>query len=174
MNADTIPHVIANAFSLPTRATQIEALVGAAILKAERKAGHVAKIPTFPKLKLGVDKADTEHWFKKAEELVKLMEGQPPMGRRQLAEILKCSKEIAARRATFAVKIGLLRRIDSKTWKSGAPKITYEIATEGEQMLKIGWLSKAIAARKSGCTKISKAKEKIIRNQFIEMGKETT
>jgi hypothetical protein len=39
-------------------------------------------------------------------------------------------------------------------------------------MLKIGWLSKAIAAHKSGCTKISKAKEETIRNQFIEMGKE--
>jgi hypothetical protein len=129
MNADTIPHVIANAFKVPSHATQIEALIGAAILKAERKAGHVARIPTFPKLMLGVDKADTEHWFKKAKELVEVLEGQPPMGREQLAAIMGCSKETLARRASFAVKKGMIVKFDTKSWEAGVPTITYAIGT---------------------------------------------
>jgi hypothetical protein len=129
MNADTIPHVIANAFKVPSHATQIEELVGAAILKAERKAKHVAKIPTFPKLMLGIDKADTEHWFKKAKELVEVLEGQPPMGREQLAAIMGCSKETLARRASFAVKKGMIVKFDTKSWEAGVPTITYAIGT---------------------------------------------
>jgi hypothetical protein len=132
MNADTIPHVIANAFKVPSHATQIEVLVGAAILKAERKAKHVAKIPTFPKLMLGVDKADTEHWFKKAKELVKVLEGQPPMGREQLASIMGCSKETLARRASFAVKKGMIVKFDTKSWAAGVPTITYAIGKGGK------------------------------------------
>jgi predicted HTH transcriptional regulator len=132
MNADTIPHVIANAFKVPSHATQIEALIGAAILKAERKAKHVARIPTFPKVMLGVDKADTEHWFKKAAELVKVLEGQPPMGREQLAAIMGCSKETLAKRASFAVKKGIIVKIDSKSWKAGTPTITYTIGKGGK------------------------------------------
>jgi hypothetical protein len=130
MKADAIPYVIANAFKVPSHATQIEALVGAAILKAERKAKHVAKIPTFPKLMLGVDKADTEHWFKKAQELVKVLEGQPPMGREQLASIMGCSKETLARRASFAVKKGMIVKFDTKSWAAGVPTITYAIGKE--------------------------------------------
>jgi predicted HTH transcriptional regulator len=127
MNADIIPHVIANAFKVPGHATQIEALVGAGMLKAERKAGHVAKIPTFPKAGLGSDKPDADHWLKKAKELVNILKGQPPMGREQLAIIMKCSKETMARRASFAVKQGMIVKLDSKSWKAGVPTITYTI-----------------------------------------------
>jgi predicted HTH transcriptional regulator len=127
MNADTIPHVIANAFKEPSHATQIEELVGAAILKAERKAGHVAKIPTFPNAIFGADKPDADHWLKKAKELVAVMEGQPPMGREQLASIVKCSKETLARRASFAVKSGMIVKTVSKSGKAGVPTITYAI-----------------------------------------------
>jgi predicted HTH transcriptional regulator len=129
MNADTIPHVIANAFKVPSHATQIEALIGAAILKAERKAKHVARIPTFPKAGLGADKPDADHWLNKAREMVKVMQGKPPMGREQLAQIVGCSKETMARRASFAVKKGMIVKIDSKSWKAGVPTITYAIGT---------------------------------------------
>jgi hypothetical protein len=127
MNADTIPHVIANAFKVPSHATQIEALVGAKMLQDERKASHVAKIPTFPRTGLGADKPDADHWLKKAKELVKILKGQPPMGREQLAIIMKCSKETMARRASFAVRKGMIVKTVSKSWKAGVPTITYAI-----------------------------------------------
>jgi predicted HTH transcriptional regulator len=132
MNADIIPVVISNAFRVPGHATQIEALIGAEMLKAERKAGHVGKIPTFTKAGLGSDKPDADHWLKKAKELVKVLKGQPPMGREQLAIIMKCSKETMARRASFAVKQGMIVKLDSKSWKAGVPTITYAIGNEAE------------------------------------------
>ena len=132
MNADIIPHVIANAFQVPSHATQIEAIIGAEMLKAERKAGHVAKIPTFPNAVFGADKPDAEHWLNKARELVRVMEGRPPMGREQLAQILKCSKETLARRASFAVTNGMINKTVSKSGKAGVPSITYYIGNVGK------------------------------------------
>jgi predicted HTH transcriptional regulator len=127
MNAAETKAVCKVAFETRWFATFFEEAIGAKMLKDELKAGHVGKIPTFPKAGLGSDKPDADHWLKKAKELVKVLKGQPPMGREQLAIIMKCSKETMARRASFAVKQGMIVKLDSKSWKAGVPTITYAI-----------------------------------------------
>jgi hypothetical protein len=132
MNAVETKLVCDAAFGGRVCATFFEATIAAEILKAERKAKHVAKIPTFPNAIFGADKPDADHWLKKARELVAVMEGRPPMGREQLASIVKCSKETLARRASFAVKSGMIVKTVSKSGKAGVPSITYAIGKGGK------------------------------------------
>ena len=125
MNADTIPHVIANAFKVPSHATQIEALIGAAILKAERKAKHVARIPKDMGANFGAARLDPDFQGKKAIEVAELLKGNPPMGREQIALLLNCSKETAGGRASKAVEMGLLEKVSTGTFNAGQPTLTY-------------------------------------------------
>jgi biotin operon repressor len=128
MNADTIPHVIANAFRVPIHATQIEALVGAAMLKAERKAGHVAKIPADKKAKFGGANANLITAQEKVLELVAALKGKPPLSGKQLGAILGCTRETAGKRAREAISQGLASRSKGKVYKGRSAIFVYEIA----------------------------------------------
>ena len=131
MNADTIPHVIANAFRVPNHATQIEALVGAAILKAERKAKHVAKMPTGPKARFGAAVIDPAKWRLKVLELVAYLEGKPPQSRKSLGDALGCTKETAAARADEAIKQGMVRKVPAVGNCQNRPRFLYAIGKRG-------------------------------------------
>ena len=128
MNADTIPHVIANAFKVPTHATTIEALVGAAILKAERKAKHVAKMPKDMTAHFGAAVVDPVKWRLKVLELVAALEGKPPLSSKQLGALLGCARETAVKRAMEAIKQGMVRRYPGKGNSPKNPIFVYEIA----------------------------------------------
>ena len=128
MNADTIPHVIANAFIVPSHATQIEALVGAAILKAERKAGHVPKIPPDKKSHFGAAVVDRKKWQDRVLELVAALEGKPPLSSKQMGALLGCARETAVKRAMEAIKQGMVRRYPGKGNSPKNPIFVYEIA----------------------------------------------
>ena len=131
MNADTIPHVIASAFMVPSHATQIEALVGAAILKAERKAKHVAKMPTGPKARFGAAVVDLVKWRIKVLELVAYLEGKEPQSRKSLGDALGCTKETAAARADEAIKQGLVRKVPAVGNCQNRPRFLYAIGKGG-------------------------------------------
>jgi hypothetical protein len=127
MNADTIPHVIANAFKVPSHATQIEALVGAAILKAERKAKHVGKVPPSPKAHFGGAVVDTAKWRLKVLELVAYLEGKPPQSSKKMAAALGCARETAVKRANEAIKQGLVRKVPAVGNCQNRPRFLYAI-----------------------------------------------
>jgi hypothetical protein len=127
MNADTIPHVIANAFKVPSHAKQIEALVGAAILKAERKAKHVGKIPPSPKAHFGAAVVDPAKWRLKVLELVAYLEGKPPQSSKKMAAALGCARETAVKRANEAIKQGVVCRTPGKGHSNMNPIFVYAI-----------------------------------------------
>jgi hypothetical protein len=127
MKADTIPHVIANAFKVPSHATQIEALVGAAILKAERKEGHVGKVPPSPKAHFGAAVTDPVKWRIKVLELVVALEGKPPLSSKQLGALLGCARETAVKRANEAIKQGVVCRTPGKGHSNNNPIFVYAI-----------------------------------------------
>jgi hypothetical protein len=128
MNAAEIKTVCRFAFKLPIRATQIEEIVGAAMLKAERKAGHVAKIPPSPKAHFGAAVVDPVKWRLKVLELVAALEGKPPLSRKQLGALLGCASETAGKRAKEAIKQGMVRRYPGKGNSPKNPIFVYEIA----------------------------------------------
>mgnify|MGYP003651502106 CR=1 FL=1 len=128
MNADMIPHVIANAFIVPGHATQIEEIIGAAMLKAERKAGHVAKIPVDKKAYFGAAVVDPVKWRLKVLELVAALEGKPPLSSKQMGALLGCARETAVKRAMEAIKQGMVRRSKGKGHSDRNPIFVYQIA----------------------------------------------
>jgi hypothetical protein len=127
MNADIIPHAIANAFKVPSHATQIEALIGAAILKAERKAKHVCRIPASPKAHFGSAVVDPIKWRLKVLELVAYLEGKPPQSRKSLGDALGCTKETAAARADQAIKQGMVIKVPAIGNCQNRPRFLYAI-----------------------------------------------
>jgi hypothetical protein len=133
MNAELIPHVIANAFKVPGYATQIEALVSAAILKAERKAKHVGKAPASPKAKFGAAVVDPAEWRLKVLELVAYLEGKPPQSRKSLGDALGCTKETAAARADEAIKQGMVIKVPAVGNCVNRPRFLYAIG-KGEKL----------------------------------------
>jgi hypothetical protein len=134
MNADTIPHVIANAFKVPSHATQIEELVGAAILKAERKAKHVAKMPKDMTARFGAAVVDPVKWRIKVLELVAHLEGKSPQSRKQLGDALGCTKETAAARADEAIKQEMVHKVHAKGYCQNRPRFLYAIGKGGEHL----------------------------------------
>jgi hypothetical protein len=132
MKADAIPYVIASAFKMPSHATQIEALVGAAILKAERKAKHVAKMPAGPKARFGAAVVDPAKWRLKVLELVAYLEGKAPQSRKSLGDALGCTKETAAARADEAIKQGLVRKVPAVGNCQNRPRFLYAIGKGGK------------------------------------------
>jgi biotin operon repressor len=127
MNADIIPHVIANAFKVPGYATQIEALIGAAILKAERKAKHVAKMPKDMTARFGAAVVDPVKWRLKVLELVAHLEEKSPQSRKQLGDALGCTKETAAARADEAIRQGVVHKVHAKGYCVNRPRFLYAI-----------------------------------------------
>ena len=131
MNAETISHVIANAFRVPRHATQIEALVGAAILKAERKAKHVGKVPPSPKAHFGAAVVDPAKWRLKVLELVAYLEGKPPQSSKKMAAALGCARETAVKRANEAIKQGVVCRTPGEGHSNNNPIFVYAIGKGG-------------------------------------------
>jgi hypothetical protein len=132
MNAELIPHVIANAFKVPGYATQIEALVSAAILKAERKAKHVGKAPASPKAKFGAAVVDPAEWRLKVLELIAYLEGKPPQSSKKMAAALRCARETAVKRANEAIKQGVVIRTPGVGHSIKNPIFVYAIG-KGEK-----------------------------------------
>jgi len=128
MNAAETAAVCRFAFKVPIHATQIEALVGAKMLKAERKAGHVAKTPASPKARFGAAVVDPVKWRLKVLELVEALEGKPPLSGKQLGAVLGCAGETAIKRAKEAMKQGKVRRFPGKGNSPKNPIFVYEIA----------------------------------------------
>ncbi|URC15574.1 transcriptional regulator [Octadecabacter Antarctic DB virus 2] len=128
MNAAETTAVCRFAFKVPIHATQIEALVGAAILKAELKAGHVGKPPASPKSRFGGAVVDPVNRRLKVLELVDALEGKPPLSSKQLGALLGCARETAVKRAMEAIKQGMVRRFPGKGNSPKNPIFVYEIA----------------------------------------------
>ena len=128
MNAAETKAVCRFAFKVPIHATQIEAIVGAAMLKAERKAGRVAKTPDSPKARFGAAVVDPVKWRLKVLELVAALEGKPPLSSKQLGALLGCARETAVKRAKEAIKQGKVRRFPGKGNSPKNPIFVYEIA----------------------------------------------
>jgi hypothetical protein len=113
-------------FKLPRMATKIEGHIGRLMLAQERADGHVAKIPKDMGANFGAARLDPNHQVNKAIDLAKLLKGKPPMGREQIAVLLKCSKETAAGRASKAVEMGLIKKVNTGTFQAGKPTLTYQ------------------------------------------------
>jgi len=128
MNAAEKKAVCRFAFKVPTHATQIESLVGAAMLKAERNAGHVGKLPASQKARFGAALVDREEWQTWVLELVAALEGKPPLSSKQMGVLLGCARETAVKRAKEAIKQGKVRRFPGKGNSPKNPIFVYEIA----------------------------------------------
>ena len=128
MNAAETKAVCRFAFQVPIHATQIEALVGAKMLKAERKAGHVAKTPASPKARFGAAVVDRKEWQTRVLELVAALEGKLPLSSKQMGVLLGCARETAVKRAMAAIKQGKVRRFPGKGNSPKNPIFVYEIA----------------------------------------------
>ena len=128
MNAAETNAVFRFAFKVPIHATQIEALVGAAMLKAERKAGHVGKPPASPKARFGAAVVDPVKWRLKVLELVEALDGKPPLSSKQLGALLGCARETAVKYAKEAIKQGKVRRFPGRGNSPKSPIFVYEIA----------------------------------------------
>jgi hypothetical protein len=110
MNNAQMKAVCQQAFKFPAYATQIEAYIGRQILKAERKAKHVGKVPASPKAKFGAAIVDPAEWRLKVLELIAYLEGRPPQSSKKIAAALKCARETAVKRANEAIKQGVVIR----------------------------------------------------------------
>tara|TARA_R110000823_G_scaffold254623_2_gene376915 strand:- start:227 stop:640 length:414 start_codon:yes stop_codon:yes gene_type:complete len=116
-----------NAFRLPRLATDIEAKVGKAMLKAERRAGHRSKFPKEICRCFGNGFVDPESNHNKIAQVVALLLEQSPQSRLQLSEKIGCVKETAARRVKQAVELGLVRKVILKEPGTNNPIFVYEI-----------------------------------------------
>jgi hypothetical protein len=132
MNAAETKAVCNVAFADRWFATFFEAAIGAAILKAERADGHVARIPKDMGANFGAARLDPDFQRKKAIQVAELLKGKPPMGREQIASLLSCSKETAGGRAAWAVKMGLLEKVSTGTFNAGQPTLTYSFVKKGK------------------------------------------
>ena len=132
MNAAETTAVCRFAFKVPSHATQIEALVGAEILKAERKAKHVGKGPTSLKAHSGAAVTDPVKWRLKVLELVAALEGKPPLSSKQLGALLGCARETSVKRANEAIKQGMVRRFPGKGNSPKNPIFLYEIGRSSD------------------------------------------
>jgi biotin operon repressor len=128
MNAAETKLVCDAAFGDRLCATFFEATIGAAILKAERKAKHVAKIPADKKAKFGGANANLITAQEKVLELVAALKGKPPLSGKQLGAILGCTRETAGKRAREAISQGLASRSKGKVYKGRSAIFVYEIA----------------------------------------------
>jgi hypothetical protein len=127
MNADYMEAVTRGAFKVPRNATSIEAHIGQVVLKAERKDGHVGKVPPSPKAHFGAAVTDPAKWRLKVLELVAYLEGKAPQSRKSLGDALGCTKETAAARADEAIKQGMVRKVPAVGNCQNRPRFLYAI-----------------------------------------------
>ena len=92
-------------------ASMLEADLGARMLAAERKAGHVARIPQDPRTSFGAAGGGKKKWQVAVLELVACLQDKSPQSRKSLAEALGCTKDTAALRAQEAIRQGLVRKV---------------------------------------------------------------
>jgi hypothetical protein len=127
MNAAETKLVCDAAFGDRVCATFFEATIAAEILKAERKAKHVGKVPPSPKAHFGAAVVDPAKWLLKVLELVAYLEGKAPQSRKSLGDALGCTKETAASRADEAIKQGLVRKVPAVGNCQNRPRFLYAI-----------------------------------------------
>jgi biotin operon repressor len=112
-------------------ASMLEADLGARMLAAERKAGHVARMPKDMGAGFGAAAVDPKKWRIKVLELVAALEGKPPQSRKQLAKALGCASETVAKRADEAIKQGMVRKRPGVGHSDKNPIFVYSIAKGG-------------------------------------------
>ena len=115
-------------------ATTIEARVGQAMLKAERRAGHVGRSPLSARVGGTLTAKNPVSQKQNAIELAAYLVDSPCMGRVDLAKVFKCSKETIGARATLGQKMGLIIKIRTKSKTCGQPRITYVAANNVEHL----------------------------------------
>jgi hypothetical protein len=132
---DAEKQIIANnPFTLSTMATMIEGYVGKVMLKAERKAGHVAKSPLSNVIGISLQKKYPTNQKQNAIELAAYLVDNPCLGRIELGKIFKCSKETIGRRAANGIRMGLILKIRTKAATCGQAAITYVAVNKGEPL----------------------------------------
>jgi hypothetical protein len=132
MNAAETKLVCDAAFGDRRCATFFEATIATEILKAERKAKHVGKVPPSPKAHFGAAVVDPAKWRLKVLELVAYLKGKPPQSRKSLGDALRCTKETAAARADEAIKQGLVRKVPAVGNCQNRPRFLYAIGKGGK------------------------------------------
>jgi hypothetical protein len=132
MNAAETKLVCNAAFGGRVCATFFEATIAAEILKAERKAKHVGKVPPSPKAHFGAAVVDPVKWRLKVLELVAYLEGKAPQSRKSLGDALGCTKETAAARADEAIKQGMAHKVHAKGYCQNRPRFLYAIGKGGK------------------------------------------
>lgn len=130
--ADELGCVLKNPFQLPSMATTVEEMIGEAMLKAERKAGHSQRFPETRGANYGAAAVDPEAWRIKVNQLVDALEDKPPQSRFELGEALGCSKETAVRRAMSAIDDGRVCKIPAKGYSKHNPIFYYALAAVPE------------------------------------------
>jgi hypothetical protein len=131
MNAVETKLVCDAAFGGRVCATFFETTIAAEILKAERKAKHVGKVPPSPKAHFGAAVVDPVKWRIKVLELVAYLEGKAPQSRKSLGDALGCTKETAAARADEAIKQGMVRKVPAVGNCQNRPRFLYAIGKGG-------------------------------------------
>jgi hypothetical protein len=131
MNAAETEAVCNVAFGDRWFATFFEEDIGVAILKAERKAKHVAKMPRDMTAHFGAAVVDPVKWRLKVLELVAHLKGKSPQSRKQLGDALDCTKETAAARADEAIKQGMVRKVPAIGNCQNRPRFLYAIGKRG-------------------------------------------
>jgi hypothetical protein len=123
-----------NPFTLSTMATTIEKRVGRLMLKAERKAGHVAKAPFSSVIGVSMQTKYPVNQEQNTKELAAYLADNPCKGRVELATIFQCSKETIGRRATNGIRMGIILKIRTKSATCGQAKITYVAVNKGDDL----------------------------------------
>ena len=118
-------------FKLPRMATKIEGHIGHLMLAAERKAGHVARMPKDMKANFGAAVVDPTKWRLKVLEVVEYLEGKAPQSSKKMAAALGCTRETAVKRANEAIKQGMVIRTPGVGHSDKNPIFVYAIGKGG-------------------------------------------
>jgi hypothetical protein len=108
-------------------ASMLEADLGARMLAAERKAGHVARMPKDIGSNSGAAVVDPKKWRIKVLEVVAYLEGKAPQSSKKMAAALGCARETAVKRANEAIKQGMVIRTPGVGHSNKNPIFVYSI-----------------------------------------------
>ena len=111
--------------------SMLEADLGARMLAAERKAGHVARMPKDMGSNFGAAVVDPKKWRLKVLELVAYLEGKAPQSSKKMAAALGCARETAVKRANEAIKQGMVIRTPGVGHSDKNPIFVYAIGKGG-------------------------------------------
>tara|TARA_R110000851_G_scaffold327185_1_gene496465 strand:- start:65 stop:424 length:360 start_codon:yes stop_codon:yes gene_type:complete len=112
-------------------ASMLEADLGARMLAAERKAGHVARMPKDLGSNSGAAVVDPAKWRLKVLEVVAYLEGKAPQSSKKMAAALGCARETAVKRANEAIKQGMVIRTPGVGHSDKNPIFVYAIGKRG-------------------------------------------